>query len=118
MKPQLRLLIDHFKSGKTLTCFTAYSLGIGSLTKRISEIKELCSPFWLGMGHLLVSKDDKDLRDWEVWDEWVEQSNGKRHKIYGMAKREDLAKAMMLGNHPNRLGDIPTLTDVVRRSHE
>ena len=103
MKPQLRLLIDHFKSGKTLTCFTAYHLGIGSLTKRISEIRHMYS--W-------------NPDNWEVWDDWVEQPNGKRHKIYGMTKRQDLAKAMMLGNHPNRLGDIPTLTDVVRRSHE
>ena len=112
MKPQLSLLIKHFKSGKTLTCFTAYHLGIGSLTKRISEIRDMCEGDPFIYEHLLC------WEGWEVWDEWVEQPNGKRHKIYGMAKREDLAKAMMLGNHPNRLGDIPTLTDVVRRSHE
>ena len=71
MKPQLKLLIDYFKSGKTLTCFTAYHLGIGSLTKRISEIKNM--DIWEGDW-------------WEVWDEWVEQPNGKKHKLYGMRK--------------------------------
>jgi len=106
MKPQLKLLIDHFKKGGTLTCFTAYHLGIGSLTKRVSELRDMT---WI---------PNDTLVDWVVWDEWVEQPNGKRHNLYGMAKRQDLAKAMMLGNHPNRLKDIPTLTDVVRRSHE
>ena len=78
MKPQLRLLIGHFKSGQTLTVLTAlHKYGIYDLRSRMSEIRKMCGVPWI---------DEEGLGYWEVYDNWLELDSGKRVKSFGMRR--------------------------------
>lgn len=67
LSPQNRYVLEALQSGRTLTNIIALTtMGIGSLTSRIAELRKA--------GHPIVDEDREDMR-------------GKRYKAYKLAKK-------------------------------